>query len=127
MAYDAADGQVVLFGGMDSRHFYGDTWTWDGAGWTKHPAESISLTPTSGPPGTMVDIRGRGFSAYERVELTFRDSARGVVLLKTVPTNVRGQFSAHVVIPGSASPGRQHIVAEGSLGTETAKQGFTVT
>src|SRR3954453_23259931 len=30
MAYDAADGQVVLFGGSTRA-----TWTWDGSGWTR--------------------------------------------------------------------------------------------
>ena len=34
MAYDAARGQVVLFGGQDAFSFFGDTWTWDGAAWT---------------------------------------------------------------------------------------------
>ena len=30
MAYDAANGKVVLFGGQDN-----DTWIWDGANWTR--------------------------------------------------------------------------------------------
>src|SRR5215472_4159431 len=40
MAYDAATGTVVLFGGHNSRRgALGDTWTWDGTTWTKqHPA-----------------------------------------------------------------------------------------
>ncbi len=43
MAYDAARGQVVLFGGYDTQSL-GDTWVWDGSNWTrKTPATS----PTS--------------------------------------------------------------------------------
>ena len=42
MAYDAATGDVVLFGGNNSNtstHALGGTWTWDGATWTRqHPA-----------------------------------------------------------------------------------------
>jgi hypothetical protein len=38
MAYDAADGLVVLFGGSAGR-----TWTWDGSGWTRR-------TPAHSPP-----------------------------------------------------------------------------
>jgi hypothetical protein len=38
MVYDAADGQVVLFGGTTPA-----TWTWDGSGWTR-------LTPAHSPP-----------------------------------------------------------------------------
>jgi hypothetical protein len=36
MTYDAATGQVLLFGGMwFSSHELGETWTWDGTSWTK--------------------------------------------------------------------------------------------
>jgi hypothetical protein len=39
MAYDAATGTVVLFGGNGHRRPLADTWTWDGTTWTKqHPA-----------------------------------------------------------------------------------------
>ncbi len=35
MAYDAATGQVVLFGGMGTSHGdLGDTWIWNGSSWT---------------------------------------------------------------------------------------------
>jgi hypothetical protein len=35
MAYDDAAGKIVLFGGVDGIHSYGDTWTWDGSTWHK--------------------------------------------------------------------------------------------
>jgi hypothetical protein len=42
MAYDAARGEVVLFGGLGSfAATLGDTWTWNGASWTEEsPATS---------------------------------------------------------------------------------------
>ena len=41
MAYDAANGTVVLFGGQTTSRALNDTWTWDGSGWTQaHPATS---------------------------------------------------------------------------------------
>jgi hypothetical protein len=41
MAYDAATGTVVLFGGGNSRRSFAGTWTWDGTTWTRqHPATS---------------------------------------------------------------------------------------
>jgi spermidine/putrescine-binding protein len=51
MAYDAATGTAVLFGGLvtdgldiaDS-HVVGGTWTWDGATWTKQ-APAVSPPP----------------------------------------------------------------------------------
>jgi hypothetical protein len=41
MAYDAASGQLVLFGGLDGRSILNDTWAWNGTTWTQqHPATS---------------------------------------------------------------------------------------
>ena len=44
MAYDAATGTMVLFGGETGEgRLFGDTWTWDGTTWTQqHPATSPS-------------------------------------------------------------------------------------
>src|SRR5438876_1061603 len=39
MAYDAAHGQTVLFGGNNAGSDLSDTWMWDGTNWTqKSPA-----------------------------------------------------------------------------------------
>jgi predicted outer membrane repeat protein len=43
MAYDAASGQLILFGGNDNGTYLNDTWTWNGTSWTQ-------LSPTSSPP-----------------------------------------------------------------------------
>ena len=44
MAYDAATGTVVLFGGYSTgTALLGDTWTWDGTTWTKQ-------APATSPP-----------------------------------------------------------------------------
>ena len=41
LTYDAARGEVVLFGGYNDGDSLGDTWTWDGKAWTQqHPATS---------------------------------------------------------------------------------------
>ena len=42
MAYDAATGNLVLFGGTDPKGgLVNDTWTWNGSDWTQqHPASS---------------------------------------------------------------------------------------
>lgn len=42
MAYDAANGTTVLFGGQSGSLMLGDTWTWDGATWTQ---QSPALSP----------------------------------------------------------------------------------
>jgi hypothetical protein len=43
MIYDAADQDVVLFGGYDGQYL-GDTWTWNGTTWTEQ------VTPTAPAP-----------------------------------------------------------------------------
>src|SRR5262249_20094684 len=43
MAYDAASGQLILFGGGNPNGaFYGDTWEWSGTNW-------IQLSPSTSP------------------------------------------------------------------------------
>jgi hypothetical protein len=52
MAYDAATGTAVLFGGFGSQ-LVGDTWAWDGTTWTKQ-------APATSPPA-----RAEGAMAYD--------------------------------------------------------------
>src|SRR6202035_5580108 len=41
MAFDAANGTVVLFGGNGRSRSLGDTWIWDGSAWAQaHPSTS---------------------------------------------------------------------------------------
>src|SRR5438034_8522128 len=61
VAYDQARADVVLFGGWNGGVYLGDTWTWDGATWTRR------MPPAS--PG----VRGNFGMAY--------DAARAEVVL----------------------------------------------
>ena len=47
MAYDAATGTVVLFGGVfgGSHGEEDDTWTWDGSTWTKQAPGDQPVCP----------------------------------------------------------------------------------
>jgi hypothetical protein len=47
MAYDAATGNVVLFGGQGNQGTLNDTWTWDGSTWTKLVAPKPRPEPRS--------------------------------------------------------------------------------
>ena len=67
MAYDAATGTVVLFGGdVGVHHFLGDTWTWDGSTWTKQapktspPARHSASMAYDAATGTVVLFGGQG-------------------------------------------------------------------
>jgi len=50
MAYDAATGTVVLFGGGPTHGVIGDTWTWDGTTWTQ---QAPAAHPSARAEGAM--------------------------------------------------------------------------
>jgi hypothetical protein len=64
MAYDAANGTVVMFGGAGRHGTLGDTWTWDGTTWTKqhppvHPSRrSYAVMAYDAANGTVVLFGG---------------------------------------------------------------------
>src|SRR5215472_5213859 len=51
MAYDAATGNVVLFGGGNNRGGLSDTWTWNGSTWTKQNPAAHPPRPVRGVDG----------------------------------------------------------------------------
>src|SRR5215472_6922630 len=61
MAYDAATGTVVMFGGLSNGKYLGDTWTWNGSAWAKQ-------APAAAP-----SARGGAAMAY--------DAATGTVVM----------------------------------------------
>ncbi len=65
MAYDAATGTVVLFGGVDtSGTNLNDTWTWDGITWTQQ-------FPPVSPPGRQFDTQGMTYDAATHTVIFF--------------------------------------------------------
>jgi hypothetical protein len=70
MAYDAANGTVVLFGGDGNKATLGGTWTWNGTTWTlQHPATSPPARENAAmaydaATGTVVLFGGAGFGIY---------------------------------------------------------------
>ena len=127
MAYDAASNEVVLFGGYNGSVYFGDTWTWDGTDWSVPFRAWIKLNPTSGPPGTVVQVDGRNFGAYLEVALVFIDSTTGKKNLVTVLTDDIGAFSISVAIPDNATVGEQQIKARAHDSGQFPKRTFTVT
>jgi len=126
MAYDAPRGRLVLFGGEFNGPSLGDTWVWDGHDWSL-PAESVALSPSQGPPETIVQVTGLGFAANEVVRLNFIDSTNGRSFLAKVAANASGAFSTQVTIPVGASVGEQRIRAKGSVSGQIVRQAFSVT
>ncbi len=57
-----------------------------------HPR--ISLSPASGPAGTVVTVTGKNFGGGETIRITF-----GATSLATTTANADGSFSAQITIP----------------------------
>jgi hypothetical protein len=130
MADDPAAGQVVVFGGYQARFPPppdSNTWTWNGSTWSKHPTGWISVSPQSGPPGTVVRVKGWGFNPGGAVKLVFIDSVNGRRFRTVTRSDIDGRFSVTVKIPGDATPGRQFIQAIEQQRLSVAKRAFTVT
>lgn len=101
---------------------------------------TISLSPGSGPAGTTVTVKGKGFAPHDRTddragELAYVrfDSQRGPVLAEVAPKGNSGSFTVEIQIPQSADPGNHVILAtqnrtNGSpAGGTPARQAFAVT
>ena len=71
LAYDAATGQVLLFGGAYGSNYLNDTWVWDGTNWTEQlPQTSPSPRYSMGMDydaalGEVVLFGGYGGSGYQ--------------------------------------------------------------
>jgi hypothetical protein len=129
MTYDLARGEVVLFGGTVSGEFYryrGDTWTWDGADWSRHLGASMILDPSSGRPGKRIYLYAWGFGRTETVQITFIDSVQGDIGRGTARSDSAGGFQRLFLVPPNATPGVQLVQAKGMSSGATATQAFRV-
>jgi len=125
MAYDPVHAEVVLFGGYGP--YLGDTWSWDGTTWRVPFVPTFQDKPSSGPPGTLVAIKGSGFAAFEAVKISFHDPVNGTTLLTTTQSGADGAVTASVTIPSNAAAGAQRLKASGSVSGQRAMATFTVT
>lgn len=83
---------------------------------------SLSLTPTSGPPGSLVSATGSGFQGGEVVKLRW-GTLTGPVLTTTT-TDLTGSFSGVVFIAPTASPGTYNVWAIGQTSDNYATATF---
>lgn len=81
---------------------------------------TITLSPTSGPPGSTVTVTGSGFSSSISLDIQLEG-----VTLQTVTTDATGSFIKTITIPTSKLPGSYNVVATGPGNTALAP--FTVT
>ena len=72
-------------------------------------AASLSVSPTSGAPGTSAQVVGGGFPASQSVSLCW--DATSCSNLGTVQSGVGSSFSVAITIPSDATVGRHQIYA----------------
>jgi len=81
----------------------------------------ISLSITSGPPTSLVNVTGSGFGVYETVELSFDSHP-----ISAATTNSSGAFTKKITIPAAALPGVHTIQAVGQESGLSAQAPFLV-
>jgi len=82
---------------------------------------SVSPSPAVAPPSSKISIVGAGFSAGERVILTFDSQA-----IATVPADGSGGFTVSFTVPKVTQPGAHTLQAAGQTSGLTASAAFTV-
>jgi len=118
MAYDAATGTVVLFGGSLDGDFggtsgtdYNDTWIWDGKTWTQ-------LFPSVSPPARRFDTQGMAYDARTGTVVLFGGiTATQTVLGDTWTWNGRTKTWTQQHPANSPSARRAPIAYDGATGT----------
>jgi hypothetical protein len=109
MAYDAATGTFVLFGGYNGSEVLGDTWTWDGTTWTQQ------FPPVSPSPRTN---NGMTFDAATGTILLFGglagEQGSGDVLNDTWEWHGKTKTLTHLFPASSPSPRRTTITYDGA-------------
>jgi dipeptidyl aminopeptidase/acylaminoacyl peptidase len=89
------------------------------------PAPTLTLTPSSGPAGSAVEVTGGGYGPRETVKLTFVQGKTKTKLGST-KANASGAIDKTVTIPATAKLGKATVKAAGVTSALSASAGFTV-
>ncbi|HET7380888.1 MAG TPA: hypothetical protein VFJ24_12660 [Gaiellales bacterium] len=129
-AYDAANGTIVMFGGVERSGNLDETWTWDGDTWRRrHPAHTpparersvMAFDPASGhvilfgglacPPPAPTDMIGCDYvGAPTLLSDTWSWDGHDWSQVKTAHSPRVAYFSEHMVGAGADSANRQLVL-----------------
>ncbi|WP_372514352.1 hypothetical protein [Streptantibioticus rubrisoli] len=89
---------------------------------------AISISPTQGPPGTVISVTGSGWRAGEEIRVDLATSGRST----NVTASQQGNWSVALKLPSSEAAGnfpggREWIHARGPSPAESATASFRVT
>jgi len=82
--------------------------------------DQLSLSPTSGPPGTAITVTGNGFPPSSKVEIQFADASTDAV------TDANGGFQITMTVPAGTEPGDYLITVTDASG-QVSRAVFTIT
>ena len=108
MAYDAARGETVLFGGGGT---LGDTWTWNGTTWTQH-------FPATSPPARSLAAMAYDAARGETV-LFGGDGGGGAIVLLADTWTWNGTTWTQHFLATSPSARREAVMAYDTIRDET--------
>ncbi|HYI21427.1 MAG TPA: CHAT domain-containing protein, partial [Candidatus Limnocylindrales bacterium] len=80
------------------------------------PAPSLSISPTSGRPGSAVTVFGSGFPAFEAIEVRWSNQDA----FQQLQTNGAGAFITTLNVPNRADPGQRQIDARSQAANAVA-------
>ena len=86
---------------------------------------SVTLSPTSGQTGSLVNVTGYGFAASQPVSVTFAGSTV-VTIPDNVNTDALGSFTASITVPGGQTAGGK-IVNASDANSNSAIATFAIT
>ena len=73
-------------------------------------AETLAISPTSGPPRTVIQVQGSNFEPESKVELGVAQKISDFSVLTTAITDSSGSFTAQLPIPASATRQERWLV-----------------
>lgn len=81
-------------------------------------APKLFFSPTVGPAGTQVTLKGYGFGSVDSTQIIWNNP---FLILGSITTDVAGSFTTHFRIPGGATPGSDTVEAEGSFSLQSPR------
>jgi hypothetical protein len=104
---------------------------------TALPAQAMTLSPSSGPPGTKVNIKGKPYDSSSNTNCKTVDvywdgheDNNGKVMgtkVQSAPCDASGNYSVDFNVPNGAAKGAHNVVVESLGGGDNEEQQFTVT
>ncbi|MFP3895997.1 MAG: GerMN domain-containing protein [Anaerolineales bacterium] len=84
------------------------------------PSPTVTIFPTSGPPGTKITVKGEGWPSNTEIQLGVGQKEASTEASYDAQITADGSFTKTLIIPKSAEPG-QHWVVEGTTETSSPK------